>query len=263
MREFAPATGKTLWSLQIPGQSSFWAAPTYKQGLIYTAGNGTGQTMYAVTADGTVAWSSYSGATGASTPAVGTDRVFEVLDCPAGVIAYDRLTGDVDWHYAPSCPHGSATTPALYQGRVYERQTTPDAEALDAPSGNSAYPFTWGTIPAFSNGHGFQVANHQLRAFDVQTGATNWTFDDPHAATGGYLNSAPLVVNDHVLVGSAEGMLYAVDTATGNLDWHGHAGSTISWLDEWYGEAPLAGLAAGSGTLVVPAGSAVVAYSGT
>lgn len=263
MKDFGPATGITRWSLQLPGQSSFWAAPTYKQGLIYTAGNGTGQTMYAVTADGSIAWSKYSGATGASSPAVGSDRVFEMLDCPGGVIAYDRLTGHIDWNHSPGCSHGSATTPALYRGRVYARATTPDGYVLDAASGNVMAPFAWGTIPAFANGQGFQVENHELRAFDVQTGATNWTFTDPHAGTGGYLNSAPLVVNNHVLVGSAEGLLYAVDTANGNLDWHGHAGEIISWLDEWYGEAPLAGLAAGVGTLVVPADTAVVAYSGS
>lgn len=261
MSAFGPATGKRLWSFQLPGQADFSSGLTYNAGLIYTAGTGTGQTVYAVTPDGSVAWSTYTGDTGQSLPAVGANRVYESVDCPGGVIAYDSLTGDVDWHYT-GCPSGSGTTPALYQGRVYDRKTDGNGYVLNASSGTLMSPFVYGTIPAFANGQGFQVRG-QLRSFDVRTGATNWTFTDPHAATGGYLTSAPLVVNDHVLVGSAEGLLYAVNATNGNLDWHDHPGATIDAPNEWNPAPPLTGFGAGAGTLVVPAGSSLVAYTGS
>jgi len=264
MSAFGPATGKRLWSFQLPGQASSQSAPSYKQRLIYTAGVGTGQTVYAVTADGSVAWSQYTGATGQSAPAVGSDRVFESIDCPGGVFAYDRLTGHLDWHYPCASGSASAKTPAAYGGRVYARTTGPDDYVLDASSGALLDTVDYGSIPAFADGQGFQVLNnHQLQSFDVQTGTTNWTFTDPHAATGSYLSSAPMVVNDHVIIGASDGHLYALNAATGHRDWGGQPGSTIDPPDEWGPTAPLTGFAAGQGTLVVPAGAKLVAYGGS
>ena len=61
--------------------------------------------------------------------------------------------------------------------------------------------------------------------------------------------------------GSASGNVYAVD-ATGTSATPVNAGSPIAAPDEQTSSQPLTGLAAGEGTLIVPAGDTLVAYEG-
>src|SRR5207237_7751962 len=101
--------------------------------------------------------------------------------------------------------------------------------------------------------------HHVLEARVARTAALLWTF------TGdGGLQSAPLVVKDpsgvHVYVGSKSGMLYALNLRDGSVAWSTNVGSPIPAPNEGAVAAPLPGLGAGDGLLVVPAGNLLLAY---
>jgi hypothetical protein len=107
-------------------------------------------------------------------------------------------------------------------------------------------------VPGVSNGP------HVLSAESLD-GTPLWTF------TGdGQLDTAPLVVNGGagrlVIVGSWWGKLYALDAATGSPVWSTDVGDPISTADEQNVSEPLAGLGAGQGLIVVPAGTTLSAY---
>jgi outer membrane protein assembly factor BamB len=110
-------------------------------------------------------------------------------------------------------------------------------------------------IPAFSPDAGFFSSGGTLRREDLAGGSVAWSF-----AGDGKLSSAPIVIDGVVIVGSTSGNVYAVDAATGAQTWVGSAGAPISAPDEQNVSAPLTGLAAGEGYLVVPAGSSVAAW---
>jgi hypothetical protein len=82
-----------------------------------------------------------------------------------------------------------------------------------------------------------------------------WSF-----AGDGRLQSAVLVVNNYVYVGSSAGKLYAVNAANGQQVWVTTAGTSIPYVDEQNVSQPLTSFAAGEGLLVVPTSTTLVAY---
>jgi outer membrane protein assembly factor BamB len=100
----------------------------------------------------------------------------------------------------------------------------------------------------------YLVSYGALRRFDL-AGTDGWTFTGD--AT---LSSAPLLVDDAVVVGSGSGKVFIVDAATGVERWSGDAGAGILGPDEHNVSSPLTGLGVGEGYLVVPAGSQVTAW---
>jgi outer membrane protein assembly factor BamB len=91
-------------------------------------------------------------------------------------------------------------------------------------------------------------------------GTPLWSF-----AGDGQLNTTPLIINSgsnrFVIVGSWLGRLYALDAASGSEVWRTDVGAPISGADEQNASEPLAGLAAGQGMIVVPAGKTLSAYA--
>src|SRR6185369_9790295 len=117
---------------------------------------------------------------------------------------------------------------------------------------------------AFSGNRGFFLDGPHsfgspgiLRARDVNSNSLLWSFSGD-----GFLQSAVLVVNDYVFVGSAQGKLYAVDAATGQQVWVTTPGTSIPYVDEQNVSQPLTGFAAAEGLLVVPTSTTLVAYEG-
>jgi outer membrane protein assembly factor BamB len=82
-----------------------------------------------------------------------------------------------------------------------------------------------------------------------------WSF-----AGDGHLVSAPIVIDNRVIVGSGTGNVCVLDAATGTQIWSGSAGAAISGPDEQGVSQPLAGIGAGEGYLIVPAGSVISAW---
>ncbi len=263
LQSFDGVTGNLIWSVQLQGQFLFTAPPTIFQGVIYIGGAGTNGTVYAVNANsGAVLWTSPVLNGRKSAPAVTSDGVYVSYSCP-NVYKLDPATGAKIWHYAPGCSGSSGKTPALYNGRLYVRDNSSNM-IFDNETGTIIGNFSAKNTPSFSGNRGFFLSGSfsfgsfgTLEARDVNTHSLLWSFSGD-----GALQSAVLVVNDYVYVGSALGKLYAVDAATGQQVWVTTAGSSIPYVDEVNDSQPVTGFAAAEGLLVVPTTTTLVAYEG-
>ena len=260
LRSFDGATGNLNWSVQLPGQSSFSAPPTVLNGVIYVGGAGSGGTVYAVNADsGTVVWTSSVANGGNSSPAVSNDGVYVSYTCP-NVYKLNPATGAKIWQYSTGCSGGGGRTPALYNGRLYVRDSFDTI--FDSQTGTIIGNFNAKNTPAFSATRGFFLDGpHPFGTFgilvarDVNTNSVLWTFSGDS-----FLQSSVLVVNNYVYVGSSQGNLYAVDAATGQQVWVTNTGDTIPYVDENNASQPLTSFAAAEGLLVVPTSTKLIAY---
>jgi outer membrane protein assembly factor BamB len=128
-------------------------------------------------------------------------------------------------------------------------------KVFNASTGAEVGSFTATPIPAFSAQSGFFLSAGTLRGIELGSNNVLWTF------TGdGNLVSAPIVIDQAVIVGSSSGNVYALDAATGSTLWTGSAGAPIAAPDEQNVSQPLTGFGAGEGYLIVPAGNRVTAW---
>lgn len=258
LRAFDGATGNLIWSNQLPGQFAFDSAPTVHEGVIYTAGAGSGGTVYAVSADsGAVLWMAPVANGSMSSPVVTSEGVYVSYSCP-NVYKLDPASGATIWEFSNGCSGGGGKTPVLYNERLYVRDFSHTIH--DSNTGTIIGNFSAKNAPVFSGSRGFFLHEDGfeplLEARDVNTHTVLWSF-----AGDGFLQSALLVVNDYVYVGSAMGKLYAVDAATGQKVWETTAGSSIPFVDEQNVSQPLTSFAAAEGVLVVPTSTTLVAYA--
>jgi len=255
LRSFDAATGQAGWSTQLPGQYAFSAPPTAVNGVVYVAGAGSGGTLYAINAvNGGVLWTAGVANGDMSSPAASADGVF--VSYPCQVYKFDPLSGSVLWHYAGGCSGGGGKTAAYANGRLYVRDpTNPPAKVFDATNGSLVGNFSATPIPALSTQTGYFLNAGTLRAIDLASQQVWWSF-----AGDGQLVSAPIVINQFVIVGSSSGNVYALDAATGAQVWVGSAGGAISAPDEQNVVQPLTGFGAGEGLLVVPAGNVLTGW---
>ncbi|HKY44208.1 MAG TPA: PQQ-binding-like beta-propeller repeat protein [Pyrinomonadaceae bacterium] len=257
LRAFDAATGNPIWSNQLPGQFSFDSAPTVHEGVIYTAGAGSGGTVYAVSADsGSVLWTAPVVNGSMSSPVVTSEGVYVSYSCP-NVYKLDPATGATIWEFSNGCSGGGGKTPVLYNERLYVRDFSHTIH--DSNTGTVIGNFSAKNAPVFSGSRGFFLHEDGfvpvVEARDVNTNAVLWSF-----AGDGFLQSALLVVNDYVYVGSSLGKLYAIDAATGQQVWETTAGSSIPFVDEHNVSQPLTSFAAAEGLLVIPTSTTLVAY---
>jgi outer membrane protein assembly factor BamB len=263
LRSFDAATGDAAWSVQLPGQDDFSSPPTALNGTVYVGGAGCGGTVYAVDeATGAVIWTEDVLGGDNSSPAVSASGVYVSYACQ--YYDFGPANGAVIWHYGGGCEGAGGSTPVLFGGNMYVRDTTSNV-VLDAQTGALVRSFDAALIPAFSGSQGFflngsildlNIPEHTtLQAMDLTTWTPSWSFQGD-----GQLTSAPLVVGGNVYVGSTSGMLYAIDTGTGAKVWSTNVGSGIAAPVEFDRTQPLTGLAAAAGALIVPAGDTVVAY---
>lgn len=226
-------------------------------GIVYDDGSGSGATMYATNeVDGSLVWSQPNLNGGDdSSPAVDGSNVYVTF--PDQYYAFNRTTGAPVWHDDLGGYGGGGRTPVVADGHVYIRDWT--ASPFIAASATGANQGSMGstTAPAVGNGTAYELDGSTLTAVaDDGLGANSWSF------TGdGHLDSAPIVTANAAWVGSASGELYAVNCSDGQAMWSTNVGSAIPAPDEQNVSQPLTGLGAGGNLLVVPAGSALVAYT--
>jgi outer membrane protein assembly factor BamB len=255
LRTYNADTGVAGWTLQLPNQYSFSSPPTATGGVVYISGSGSGGTLYAVgESSHTVLWSKPLVTGDDSSPAVGNGDVYVSFAC---VWVYSFLTsnGTPLWHNSTGCSGGGGNTPVLANGNLYVRDTvsTPAGYVFNAASGAALGRYDALTIPAIGAQTGyFLQTGKTLRAVslaDLTTVAWSFTGD-------GNLSSAPLVVNNLVFVGSSQGKLYALDTATGNIAWQTSVQSMYSPNSVNMDTA----IGAGDNMLVVPTSSKLYGF---
>jgi outer membrane protein assembly factor BamB len=258
MRAFEAGSGNQLWAAQLPWGQDEVAPPTARGGTVYAAGYGHdpggGWVAALKQTDGMAAWPTFvSTYGGRSSPAVSASDVY--LSTYFNAIDLAASSGQARWTKEGTV----GLTTVLAGGRLYERGPGYTANNIihDAASGERIGSFDSDLPPAFDGNRGFFIASHTLAAKDMTTlpGSPLWSF------TGdGGLDSAPLVVHGMVYIGSASGMLYGLDEATGQVRWSTNVGAPIAPPDEQNYGIPTTGMAAGEGLLVVAAGSRLIAY---
>jgi outer membrane protein assembly factor BamB len=259
LQTFNAGTGAAGWSVQLTGQSSFTSPPTADNGTVYVVGSGLGGTLYTINeTNGAPIWTAALNAGDHSSPALSSGSVFVSVSCD--VYAFDRGslpgTNPLLWHKNYGCTGGGGKTPVLNGNSLYVRNegVAGTNDILDVSTGNSTGGFNARPAPAFSGTTGFFLNSGTLQAVNPN-GVVLWSF----AGDGG-LDTAPIVVNNDVYVGSSSGTLYAVDVNSGQSVWSDSVGTAIQAPDE-QNAATLTGLGAGEGRLIVPAGSTVTAYT--
>jgi outer membrane protein assembly factor BamB len=264
MSAYDAATGALLWSVILPFQYFFSAPPTAADGVVYVGGAGSGGTVYAIDqATGAVLATQTVQNGDKSSPTLSDTDVFVSYACDQ---AYGFAQGTLEllWHYNTFCEGGGGKTAVYNNGRVFTRDFIGNL-ILDADSGNllGTYGALSAMAPAVRGNTLWMLSAGTLTAQDItapSSPATLWSF-----AGDGQLVTAPIVLStpqgDFVIEGSASGMLYALNAATGAIVWSTNVGAGIWPPDEQNVSQPLTGLGAGQGLLVVPAGKTVFAFS--
>jgi outer membrane protein assembly factor BamB len=259
MFAFSAKDGHQYWSANLPGQYSFSSAPTARNGMVYTSGAGSGGTVYGVNErNGQVMWTASVENGDSSAPAVTDTAVYVSYVCPQ-TYRFDPKTGAQVWHYSGGCEGGGGESAAVYNGLVFVRDVynyATDGVALFGSNGTFAGGFNSQYSPVFASSYAFLTEPFSLTAVKINNGSTLWT---AVASAGENYSCSPIVVNDVVYVGTSAGNLEAYSARTGKKLDSVSLGQSVSCGE--YFAAPLAGMSAGDGLLVVPTGNSLVALN--
>lgn len=257
MYAFSALDGHTIWSTNLPGQYSFSSAPTARNGIVYTSGAGSGGTVYAVRgSDGLLLWTAAVENGDSSAPAVTQSGVYVSYVCPQ-TYRFNPTTGQQVWHYSGGCEGGGGESAAVYGSRVYVRDLynfPTDGIMLDTTTGTLIGGFNSQYSPAFSGQDAFYTEPGTVTAVNISTQNLIWS-NVPSA--GETYSCAPIVVSNVLYIGTSSGNLLGYQVSSGQQVFSMNLGQPISCGE--YFSVPLAGMSAGQGLLVVPAGSKLVA----
>jgi fibronectin type 3 domain-containing protein len=267
LRSFDAVTGAPgNWPAPVSVGNSY-SPPTASNGVVYVSG-----IMRALReSDGSQIWVESLGPTtygDHSSPAVGPNGVYVSYSCPH-VYAFDLSAGTSQWIFpqTSNCSGGGGKNPVYANGHLYVRDvvgsdasgfpTHPQGYILDTTNnGTQVGSFPYGPAPAITATTGFFLQTGPpavLNAVDLATNTTLWSFSGD-----GLLTTAPIVVDDEVIVGSSNcctngATLWALDAVTGTVVWKQRLNDVmVSAPDEQSGGRPLTGLAVADGVLVVP-----------
>lgn len=126
------------------------------------------------------------------------------------------------------------------------------AQTYVTGTGQQVGTFSSTAIPANSGQSAYYLPGGTLSAMDQTTQSARWAF-----AGDGKLDTAPILIDSVVVIGSASGTVYALDAATGSVLWSEQAAAAISGPDEHDAIVPRVALGAGDGYVVVPSGDVV------
>lgn len=249
VRTFDAATGASGWSTSLP-YYNVNEPPTVANGIVYISGNSRIAALDE--ANGNILSTASFNATGYSAVTVGDNGIF--VGC---LYKFDPVMGTQLWANTTDCNSYGGSTSAYFNGQIF----TPTffggtGSVFSSSTGAALSGIGARTVPAFLGNTGFFLNGGVLKAVDLNTRATLWSY----SGSGSNLATPPLVINQTVFIGASSGIVYALDATTGALQWSGTAGTTILPPDEWNGSTPLVGLGAGAGYLVVPAGNQLTAW---
>lgn len=251
----------SLWSTVLTGQYIFSSAPTAADGFVFTGGAGSAGTLYAVPeATGGIAWSMEVNNGDDSTPAVTADGVYVTYPC--WTYDFNPATGASIWTNDTGCDGGGGGTPVVANGVLYAPNSfgSYSGSTFNAETGATLGNYGADNMPAIGAQTGYFLTGGTLEAITLSSHVIDWSF-----AGDGELTTSPILVStpteSYVFIGSASGMLYGLDAATGAVVWSVNVGAALPPGAGWGAGIPLSGLAAGDGLLVVPAGTKVIAYA--
>jgi len=257
MSAFAAADGQQLWSVSLPYQYAFSSPVTALNGMAYTGGAGEGGTVYAVQeSSGQVLWTAGVENGDSSAPAIVGKGVYVSYVCPQ-TYKFQAKTGTQVWHYSGGCEGGGGETAVVNGGLVYVRDLynyPTDGITLNANTGALVNGFNSYYAPAFAGNTAFYTEQSTLTAVLLKTGSTLWT---AVPGSGETFSCSPVIVNGTVYSGTSAGNLLGYSAKTGKQAFSMNLGQPISCGE--YFSVPQAGMGAGQGLLVVPAGNELYA----
>jgi outer membrane protein assembly factor BamB len=252
----APADGHVLWEATTAIGLFTATAPVANGGTVYVNGFDDWGVSAFRAHDGGVLWHVPTDSGEGGSPAVASDAVFAAMSSCPDVHRFRRSDGGEVWHPENGCHGGGGSVPVLHRNRLYvtESRRFPPGDIYDADTGTIVGAMRADWTPAFAGDVGvFPDARkpgerltfgHVLVARRLGDGRARWRFGGD-----GYLDSAPLIVDGTVYVGSGSGRVYGVSLRSGRRVWSADAGTPVP--AQWDG-AIWSGLAAGDGALIVP-----------
>jgi len=239
--------GATVWARQLQPQYLLNAMPVAANGLVYTAGQGYGSSIFALDEKtGQQEWTQLldGGGVGAM---LGDGKLY--FPVPCDVPALDPTTGKVIWNYAIGCHGGGGDPGAYYGGRVYAPGANDiSGVVLGAKNGQSLGALTSSVLPAFHGRTMYAISGKSLVATDIYSGNIDWFFTPKDN-----LSLPPIAINGFVYTRSD----------TGNLYIHAPGGRLAQTIAIGQGSSTLPGgsLGAGQNTVFVPSGSLLAAFA--
>ncbi len=263
----AADTGNVVWeaATKYPVRSS----PAVAGGLVFVNDEGGGLTAYD-TGTGTVRWTADAGAASESMPLV-LDGILYIGTQAGDLLALDAATGTRRWAF----PTGGELThsPSSDGTRVFIGSADGTLYGVDLATGKLAWKFKgdaarWTTAAVrdgtlFTVGHEVGGGKDALFAFDTATGLVRWQApsDSPlwapsagagtayiadangilraidaatgqerwSAAVGGYMRPAPAVVGSALYVFGGSNEALGIDGATGRILWRTPIDGTVEY----------------------------------
>lgn len=246
-------TGAQRWARDLGATTHGQEGLTISGGVLYTWAS-TGLTALDVTT-GAVRWTGGATMNGDGTPGVSGTGVFVAQTCDR---RYRFSTaGAKVWGTTNDCTGGGAGEVSIYAGRVWTSGLPGYPNRIVRGSDGALLGVAPGTAaPALSADGGVYNDGGTLVGFDPLTDAVRW-----NQAGNGDLSSFPAVINDgRAYQFSHDGAVYGFDLATGAMTWSRsiYDDDPDAELGGW--DLQHATIAIGDGVLLVPIGSAIVAY---
>lgn len=160
-------------------------------------------------------------------------------DEPSEIVAIDAASGEEQWRASAESASAMVTAPVVADGRILAMDDLGGVLAFDAEDGRFLWrsqvtntltqePFrlrgVMAPAPVSADGQVFAVdVTGRVYAFDAETGAELWD----HALNEAVQFASPLLTDDHLLVPTDSGTLFAVDRRTGHLVWRVDAGGAL------------------------------------
>lgn len=162
-------------------------------------------------------WLHQSGVSIYSSPAVEGKRVF-VGDDAGVVTAYRLRDGKSLWRFQTGAR--IIGTPAAADGILVVPSADGCIYGLKSSSGKVQWKVTTGAPVLGAVAIRDDIAyvggsDHCMRAIDVRSGQVRWTY----SGVAGYIETKPLVTDQHVVFGAWDMYLYSVDVRDGSLQW--------------------------------------------
>lgn len=207
------STGKKAWTFETGGDIS--AGANFSEDRILFGGYGD-ETLYCLSREGKVIWKFKTQGPVNGSPVVAGDRTF-VAGCDGALHVVETSKGKETAAIELGGPAGATAAvrgEALYVGTISNNTVL----AIDLKQNKVAW-----TFEAAKNPQPFYASaavtdklvivgcrNRNVYALDRQTGKEVWQF-----ATGGKVDSSPVVVGERVYVGSLDGNLYVLELNKG------------------------------------------------
>jgi len=229
------STGEERWRFQTEAGINL-QSPATVDGVVYLTDSGGH--LYALdTADGRDRWRFVSGngsERSFSSPAVVDGMVF-CVDSPrrtgekTSLHSLDSASGKERWSFTPEEGNDLFGIPVVTGGRVFVATLLGQMVAIDAANGNELTRYDFDAVPstrlAVVNDVIFLGADDgQLMASNIETGERLWS---RQINDGAALLSGPTIAGGTAYIGDSDGVVFAIDAATGAEQWK--AGVSCLW----------------------------------